>query len=97
MGFCKLTPCIHHWAQEYVYRRYTGSLVFHMDVQISQALIGKGTLFCQGGKRVRSRVDDLRRVSDMICTREHYISPVLGNLFSFLILSSLMAEEYGQV
>ena len=22
MGFCKLTPYIHRWAQEYVYRRY---------------------------------------------------------------------------
>ena len=73
-----------------------GSLVFHVDVQISQALIGKGTLFCQGRKRVHSRVDDLR-VFDMICTREHFISPVLGNLFPFLILSPLMAEECRQV
>jgi len=72
------------------YGRYPESLVFHADVQISQALVGKGTLFCQGRKHVHSRVDDLR-VSSMICTREHVISLVLGNLFSFLILSPLMA------
>lgn len=36
-------------AQEYVYGRYTGSLVFHVDVQISQALIGKGTLSAKEG------------------------------------------------